>query len=220
MGLDSEFLIVRNQILALKPAPSLGIAYHLVAEDEQQRSITSTRRPTTEAAAFQDYVKTNANQQGNKAMKKTAKKWWPGKNKQEKGRRKAAYVEVESSPIEGMTKDQYEQFLKHFAYEETNTKSGAPQTTNMAEPVTIPNGEVVPVEGRGNHTLSNETKVKGILHIPNFNCNLLSVSKLSSDLRCVVSFFLEFFVMQDLASRNLIGAGRCKNGLYRKECLE
>ncbi|GJU56981.1 hypothetical protein Tco_1234747 [Tanacetum coccineum] len=44
MGLDSEFLIVRNQILALKPAPSLGIAYHLVAEDEQQRSITSIRR--------------------------------------------------------------------------------------------------------------------------------------------------------------------------------
>ncbi|GKF85952.1 hypothetical protein Tco_0253779 [Tanacetum coccineum] len=54
------------------------------------------------------------------------------------------------------------------------------------EPVTIPNGEVVPVEGRVNHTLSNETKVKGILHIPNFNCNLLSVSKLSSDLRCVM----------------------------------
>ncbi|GJU96935.1 hypothetical protein Tco_1326206 [Tanacetum coccineum] len=91
------------------------------------------------------------------------------------------------------TKDQYERFLKHFAHEETNTKSGAPQTTNMAgkinqndswivdtgstkhmtnridiledvissineEPVTIPNGEVVPVKGRGNHTLSNETK--------------------------------------------------------------
>ncbi|KAI3499150.1 hypothetical protein L1887_34943 [Cichorium endivia] len=57
MGLDGEFSIVRTQILSMKPTPSLGNVYHLVAEDEQQRSITTTKRPTTEAAAFQAFVK-------------------------------------------------------------------------------------------------------------------------------------------------------------------
>ncbi|XP_024982943.1 uncharacterized protein LOC112519181 [Cynara cardunculus var. scolymus] len=35
MGLDSEFSVIRTQILAMKPTPSLGMAYHLVDEDEQ-----------------------------------------------------------------------------------------------------------------------------------------------------------------------------------------
>lgn len=35
--------------------------------------------------------------------------------------------------------------------------------------VIIPNGESISVKGRGNHTLSNGTKVKVVLHIPDFN---------------------------------------------------
>nr|GEZ39143.1 hypothetical protein [Tanacetum cinerariifolium] len=37
MGLDTEFTVIRTQILATKPTPSLGTAYHMVAEDERQR---------------------------------------------------------------------------------------------------------------------------------------------------------------------------------------
>ncbi|KAJ0546331.1 hypothetical protein HanIR_Chr08g0359701 [Helianthus annuus] len=39
----------------MQPTPSLGTAYHLVAEDEQQRAISGTKRPT-DATAFQAYV--------------------------------------------------------------------------------------------------------------------------------------------------------------------
>ncbi|KAI3721942.1 hypothetical protein L2E82_32962 [Cichorium intybus] len=54
MGLDEDFSIIRTQILAMKPAPSLGATYHLVAEDEQQRAISGgSRRATGDAAAFQ-----------------------------------------------------------------------------------------------------------------------------------------------------------------------
>lgn len=35
MGLDDDFSIIRTEITAMKPAPSLGAIYHLVAEDEQ-----------------------------------------------------------------------------------------------------------------------------------------------------------------------------------------
>jgi hypothetical protein len=48
-----------------------------------------------------------------------------------------------------------------------------------------------------------------------FNFNLLSVSKITSSLNCVVTFFPIFCVFQDLKSRKLIRAGRIQDGLYR-----
>lgn len=33
MGLDNDFNVIKNQILATKPIPTLGTAYHMVAED-------------------------------------------------------------------------------------------------------------------------------------------------------------------------------------------
>ncbi|OMO87828.1 Integrase, catalytic core [Corchorus capsularis] len=53
MGLDDEFGIVKTQILSTKPTLGLGHAYHLVAEDEQQKQISANRKPIAEAAAFQ-----------------------------------------------------------------------------------------------------------------------------------------------------------------------
>ncbi|XP_076889651.1 uncharacterized protein LOC143540461 [Bidens hawaiensis] len=52
MGLDSEFNVIKTQILAMTPAPSLNSAYHLVYQDEQQRAITAEKKPTTDVAAF------------------------------------------------------------------------------------------------------------------------------------------------------------------------
>nr|GEV91432.1 retrovirus-related Pol polyprotein from transposon TNT 1-94 [Tanacetum cinerariifolium] len=37
MGLDSDFNVIRTQILATKPVSTLGTAYHMVAEDERVR---------------------------------------------------------------------------------------------------------------------------------------------------------------------------------------
>ncbi|KAD6454947.1 hypothetical protein E3N88_09653 [Mikania micrantha] len=273
MGLDAEFSIIRTQILATKPIPSLGNAYHLVAQDEQQRSITGGKKILNEASAFHASMKRNT--RPNKVMQKDEKptghcdfcgrdghtrdgcfkrigypEWWPGKNKHEKGRPKAACAEVENSPVAGLTKEQYEQFQKHFAPEKNVTQNDAPRSANMAgkihrndewivdsgctehitpridilegrivskneSPVTIPNGDIVPVEGKGSHLLQNGIRVQDVLHVPKFNYNLLSVSKLSRDLKCAITFFPEFFVMQGLRSRRLIGAGKCKNGLYQ-----
>ncbi|KAD3640307.1 hypothetical protein E3N88_29530 [Mikania micrantha] len=86
---------------------------------------------------------------------------------------------------------------------------------NYEPPVTIPNGEAVAVEGRGNYTFPNGVVIKDVLHIPKFKCNLLSVSRLSKDLQCTITFFPDFCVMQDLHSRTLIRVGKCKNGLYK-----
>ncbi|GKE60426.1 putative RNA-directed DNA polymerase [Tanacetum coccineum] len=56
LGLDAEYGTIRTQILAMNPVPSLGNAYHLVAEDEQQRAIAGTKRPSSDSVAFQAQV--------------------------------------------------------------------------------------------------------------------------------------------------------------------
>lgn len=87
-------------------------------------------------------------------------------------------------------------------------------------PVVIPNGDAIPVEGKGECTLPGGTKIKDVLHVPKFTCNLLSVSRLSKDLQSAITFFPDICVMQKLHTRSLIGAGECKRGLYRMGLFE
>ncbi|XP_076928722.1 uncharacterized protein LOC143592775 [Bidens hawaiensis] len=100
---------------------------------------------------------------------------------------------------------------EHITCDDTMLKN---KTKRKFEPsVTIPNGDAILVEGRGDLTLPNGMKVKEVLYVPNFKCNLLSVSRLSQDLQCAITLFPEFCVMHGLRSRILIGVGDCKDGL-------
>ncbi|VFR00717.1 unnamed protein product [Cuscuta campestris] len=68
MGLDMEFAVIRTQILAIKPLPSLSNAYHLVSEDEKQRQVATSRNSNSsqEVAAFQAFVPTRRDTQQQK----------------------------------------------------------------------------------------------------------------------------------------------------------
>ncbi|GJV08472.1 hypothetical protein Tco_1346128 [Tanacetum coccineum] len=94
------------------------------------------------------------------------------------------------------------------------------EATHFEAPVVIPNGDSILVKGKGDHILSRGTKVNGVLYVPDFKCNLLSVSRLSRDLQCCISFFPDFYVMQGLQRKNLIGAGRYERGLYRMKMVQ
>lgn len=61
MGLDPNFTIIKTQILATKPTPSLGTAYHLVAEDERQREISIDKSTPPESVAFKAIRKRDKN---------------------------------------------------------------------------------------------------------------------------------------------------------------
>lgn len=83
-------------------------------------------------------------------------------------------------------------------------------------PVIISNGDQILLKRKGNYILPNGVKIAKVLYIPMFNCTLLSVSRMTKDLNCYISFFfLDFFIVQDLQMRSLIGAGQCDKGLYR-----
>lgn len=61
MGLDTEFAVIKTQILATKPTPSLATVYHLVAEDERQRNISNDKRSPPEPAAFKAFQRKSTN---------------------------------------------------------------------------------------------------------------------------------------------------------------
>ncbi|KAD3642198.1 hypothetical protein E3N88_31422 [Mikania micrantha] len=88
-------------------------------------------------------------------------------------------------------------------------------TSSYETPVTIPNGESIPIKGKGDPLLKTGINVKGVLFIPDFKCNLLSVRKLTKDLQCAITFFPDIFMMQGLRTGDLIGVGKCSGGLYR-----
>lgn len=88
------------------------------------------------------------------------------------------------------------------------------------QPVHIPNGASIPVKGSGKVTLPNGMKINSVLHIPDFQCNLISVSKLTKDYNCAITFVANLCVMQDLHSRTLIGMGRNRDGLYLLEPVQ
>nr|GEV76457.1 hypothetical protein [Tanacetum cinerariifolium] len=86
-------------------------------------------------------------------------------------------------------------------------------------PVIIPNGDFIPVKGKGVCNLPNRLRIKDVLHVPKFTCNLLSVSRFARGLRCAVTFFPYFCVMQNLHMNKLIGVGKCVKGIYQMKII-
>jgi transposase InsO family protein len=62
--------------------------------------------------------------------------------------------------------------------------------------------------------ISERIDLKSVLHVPKLACNLLSVSKLSKDSNCCVTFFESHCTFQDQSSGRTIGSARMINGLY------
>ncbi|CAN1193957.1 hypothetical protein LINPERHAP2_LOCUS42288 [Linum perenne] len=80
--------------------------------------------------------------------------------------------------------------------------------------VRIPNGTKVPVESIGRVTLGSKLTLANVLCVPQFECNLVSISKLTNEHNCAVIFFSDFFVVQYLSTRSLIGQGKLRDGIY------
>ncbi|KAD4584697.1 hypothetical protein E3N88_22298 [Mikania micrantha] len=159
--------------------------------------------------------------------------WWPGKVKKENIKPRIDFEDIAPCPILGLSGEQYQTFLKLMTHgedmdEEWVVDSGASKhityqrilldnlkTNKFEAPVIIPNGEAIHVKGKGDLRLNERLNVKGVLLVPEFKCNLLSVRKLTKDLDCAITFFPDFFVMHGLRTGNLIGTGNCSRGLYR-----
>ncbi|XP_023732774.1 uncharacterized protein LOC111880571 [Lactuca sativa] len=59
MGLKEEYNVVKTQIFSTDPLPILGVTYHLVSQDEQQRHVAMAHSSGNDTAAFQVSGKPN-----------------------------------------------------------------------------------------------------------------------------------------------------------------
>ncbi|KAM1512917.1 hypothetical protein ACFX1Z_024415 [Malus domestica] len=80
--------------------------------------------------------------------------------------------------------------------------------------IQTPDGSQTSIESISSLQVTPNLKLDHVLKVPKFKVNLLSVSKLTRALNCVVIFFPEFCVVQDVSTRRMIGLGKRHNDLY------
>ena len=73
--------------------------------------------------------------------------------------------------------------------------------------ITFPDGRDSHATKRGSLRISKDYVLHEVLFVPDFNCTLISVSKLLKQTGCIVIFTDTLYVLQDRFSRTLIGAG-------------
>ena len=81
-------------------------------------------------------------------------------------------------------------------------------------PVAMPSGEQAPITSIGNLPLNSAATLKNVLGVPSFKVDLMSVSRVTKDLNCSVTFFPHWCILQDLTTRTTIGLGEQRDGLY------
>lgn len=62
--------------------------------------------------------------------------------------------------------------------------------------------------------LAEKLVLRQVLFILDFKCNLISVSCMTKDLNCILTFLHDCCFVQDLPTRNLIGLGRRCDEMY------
>jgi hypothetical protein len=80
--------------------------------------------------------------------------------------------------------------------------------------ITVPTGNSVLVDKMGDISLDENIKLVNVLHVPDFSCNLISIHKLTFDLNCLVTYQSNSCVIQDQASKRMIGSGNLHEGVY------
>uniref|UniRef100_A0A251UGX6 Uncharacterized protein n=1 Tax=Helianthus annuus TaxID=4232 RepID=A0A251UGX6_HELAN len=104
----------------------------------------------------------------------------------------------QSSPIPGLNREKYEQFISSFTNDEI-----IQWMANMGARL-----------GNDGNWIVDSGCTEHITYLLNlFHGNLKTTHELPT-------FIADFFVMQDLNSKKLIGTGKCQHGLYRMKMVE
>ncbi|XP_071723319.1 uncharacterized protein [Rutidosis leptorrhynchoides] len=78
--------------------------------------------------------------------------------------------------------------------------NGLHSISSLSNHVHMPNGNHASITHTENLSISPNLSLKNILLVPSFKRNLLSVHKLEKNSNCFVSFYLEFYLMQDIST--------------------
>lgn len=92
-------------------------------------------------------------------------------------------------------------------------KTSLPKRTNNANA----NGVTSSVTGAGTVTLSPTLQLHNTLLVPSLSHKLLSVSQVTFDLNCIVLMYPTFCLLHDILTKEIIGRGTKRGGLYYME---
>ncbi|XP_019232509.1 PREDICTED: uncharacterized protein LOC109213202 [Nicotiana attenuata] len=215
MGLNESYSQSRNQIMIMSPILSINKAYSLLVDQESQRSSANFSHvaqvsETMESTALYSN-RTSINSGADSKPKK--KGGTPGPyanhasadvNQHGEGPQMQAGVQHPPPPSPYLTQQQYQQIvqlLNKSAEEGSSSKAAAA-------------GNVVTVSHSGNTTVLKDHNISDVLFIPDFKYTLLSVSQLTKELQCLVAFFPDFCIFQDLYNGHVLGIGKEEHGLY------
>lgn len=81
--------------------------------------------------------------------------------------------------------------------------------------ICLPNGEYTKVKLKGTIVLTSEITLYDVLLVPNFQFNLISVSKLTSSVPCTLQFLSHLCVVQDCTMKKTLGIGKLQDSLYK-----
>lgn len=80
--------------------------------------------------------------------------------------------------------------------------------------ITLPNGKHAPILHTSSIQLSPQIILHDVLHVPDFHFNLLSISKLTSNLSSNITFTSKLCLLQDPLMNKPVVIGHEENGLY------
>ena len=83
--------------------------------------------------------------------------------------------------------------------------------------IAMANGSLATVVGLGDIYITPTLILKNVPHVPKLSASLVSIQKLTHDLKCYAIFFPSYCVFQEQDSGRRIGLAKERNGLYHLE---
>ena len=94
-----------------------------------------------------------------------------------------------------------------------NTYTPSPSNKKIA----VANGSLATVASFEDIYITPTFILKNVLHVPKLSANLVSIQKLTHDLKCYAIFFPSYCVLQEQGSGRRIGLAKERSGLYHLE---
>ncbi|RVW68334.1 hypothetical protein CK203_064538 [Vitis vinifera] len=123
----------------------------------------------------------------------------------------------EASPFNKEQMEMLQKLLSPLLSVQSQTGSSSNQVIGsgtLAHKVRIADGSLSKVAGTGSVVLSRDLTLNSVLLVSNLDCNLLSISKLTKEKRCITNFSSTHCEFQDLDSGKTIGNAEQCFGLY------
>lgn len=77
--------------------------------------------------------------------------------------------------------------------------------------INLPTSTTTPISHTGTFSFNKDVQLEDVLYVPCFNLNLLSISHLTKTLNYCIILFSDFCILQDLATRRMVGSSsQCK----------